>query len=250
MRVDWRRRHETGIRRACLVTTVILALICLFRPAGMALPRNDERLTGVCPFPIRQPPPYLPAAGTVQPARTYLTRAGDSFWSIARRFRLNLGALMAANPSYTPRYLPIGVKLRLPDGAQIETTARNATVRSRLRWPVRGRITSRYGWRWGRLHKGLDIAAPAGTIVRAAAPGRVIFAGWRSGYGLLVTIAHEQGWRTAYAHNARLLARRGQWVGTGAPLAYIGATGKATGIHLHFEVISPRGPVDPLRELP
>ena len=158
---------------------------------------------------------------------------------------------MAANPSYTPQRLPIGVQIRLPDGSAHTDTGSKATApaRPRFRWPIGGRITSRYGRRWGRMHQGLDIAAPAGSIVRAAAPGKVVFAGWRSGYGLFVTLAHEQGWRTSYAHNSRLFVHSGQWVQAGTSLARIGATGHATGVHLHFEVTAPNGRVDPLRVL-
>ena len=100
------------------------------------------------------------------------------------------------------------------------------------------------------MHQGVDIAAPVGTVVRAAASGRVVFADWRSGYGMLVIVEHEQGWRTTYAHNSRLLVRQGEWVKNGTSLAFIGATGNATGVHLHFEVTAPAGRMDPLRVLP
>jgi len=154
---------------------------------------------------------------------------------------------MAANPTYAPERLPIGVCLRLPAGGAVRGPAETEPHWS---WPVNGRISSRYGWRWGRMHRGLDIAAPAGSIVRAAGQGRVVFAGWRAGYGLLVILAHDRGWQTAYAHNSCLFVRNGQWVPAGGALARVGATGNATGIHLHFEVTAPGGHIDPLRVLP
>jgi murein DD-endopeptidase MepM/ murein hydrolase activator NlpD len=179
-------------------------------------------------------------------SRIYRTRSGDTFWSIACRYRVSPYRLMQANPEYVPERLPIGARLRLPPAAG---QPRATLVQPAWRWPIGGRITSRYGWRWGRMHKGVDIAAPPGTMVRAAEQGRVTFAGWRSGYGLYVTLTHPGGWRTAYGHNSRLLVHAGQQVSAGTTLARIGATGNATGIHLHFEVIGPGGYIDPLRVL-
>ena len=101
----------------------------------------------------------------------------------------------------------------------------------------------------GPDHKGIDIAAPPGTLVCAAERGQVTFAGWRSGYGLYVAVTHPGGWRTAYGHDSCLLVRTGQGVSAGTALARIGATGNATGIHLHFEIIGPDGYIDPLRML-
>lgn len=182
-------------------------------------------------------------AGT--PNRLYRTKPGDTFWGIARRHGLSPQALMEANPKYPPSRLPIGVELILPQAGRAAKPAR-----PRLSWPISGHITSRYGWRWGRLHAGIDIAAPRGTLVKAAAAGRVTCAGWRPGYGLYVSVQHENGWRTAYAHNARLYVHSGQWVPAGHVLAAVGATGNATGNHLHFEVVLSGGRVDPLRVLP
>ncbi|MGA7937204.1 MAG: LysM peptidoglycan-binding domain-containing protein, partial [Kovacikia sp.] len=83
-------------------------------------------------------------------------------------------------------------------------------------WPAKGLLTSGFGWRWGRMHKGIDIAAPVGTPVVAAAPGVVVTAGWNSGgYGNLVEIKHADGSLTLYAHNNRVLVREGQQVEQG-----------------------------------
>lgn len=104
-------------------------------------------------------------------------------------------------------------------------------------WPAKGVLTSGYGWRWGRMHKGVDIAAPIGTPIVAAAPGEVISAGWNSGgYGNLVKVKHDDGSVTLYAHNNRILVRRGQKVDQGQQIAEMGSTGYSTGPHLHFEV--------------
>lgn len=108
-------------------------------------------------------------------------------------------------------------------------------------WPAQGVLTSGYGYRWGRLHGGIDIAAPIGTPVLAAASGEVVTAGWHSGgYGNLVKIRHLDESVTLYAHNNRILVNLGQRVNKGEQIAEIGNTGYSTGPHLHFE-IHPKG---------
>lgn len=104
-------------------------------------------------------------------------------------------------------------------------------------WPSKGTLTSGYGWRWGRMHRGIDIAAPTGTPIVAAAPGVVTFANWNSGgYGNLVEIKHPNGSLTVYAHNSQILVREGQKVAQGELIAKMGSTGRSTGPHLHFEI--------------
>ncbi|MFN0153067.1 MAG: murein hydrolase activator EnvC family protein [Gaiella sp.] len=115
-----------------------------------------------------------------------------------------------------------------------------------LVWPVAGPVTSGYGWRWGRLHEGIDIAVPEGTPVVAAAGGTVLEAGWGGGYGNLVVIDHGNGLATAYAHNSSLAVAPGSTVGQGQVVAYSGNTGSSTGPHVHFEVRVNGGSVDPL----
>lgn len=105
-----------------------------------------------------------------------------------------------------------------------------------LIWPVLGRISSTFGPRWGRMHEGLDIAAPTGTPIRAAASGTVIHSGWLGGYGNLVVIDHGGGLATAYAHQSAVAAGNGAVVGQGQVIGYVGSTGNSTGPHLHFEV--------------
>lgn len=119
-------------------------------------------------------------------------------------------------------------------------------------WPARGVLTSGFGRRWGRMHKGIDIAGPVGTPIVAAADGIVISAGWNAGgYGNVVRIRHFDGTITLYAHNSKILVRRGDYVTQGQQIAKMGSTGFSTGPHLHFE-IHPRGarPMDPLAFLP
>lgn len=119
-------------------------------------------------------------------------------------------------------------------------------------WPAQGVLTSGYGWRWGRMHRGLDIAGPVGTPIVAAAAGVVVRSGWNSGgYGNMVDIRHPDGSLTRYAHHHRNLVEVGQQVRQGQQIAEMGSTGRSTGPHLHFEVHIPdTGTVNPMAHLP
>jgi murein DD-endopeptidase MepM/ murein hydrolase activator NlpD len=113
-------------------------------------------------------------------------------------------------------------------------------------WPVNGPVVSGFGWRWGRMHEGIDIGVGYGTPIRAAAAGRVVYAGWMSGYGNLVAIDHGGGVSTAYGHQSSIAAGLGQVVSQGQTIGYVGCTGHCFGPHLHFEVRINGSPVDPL----
>lgn len=102
--------------------------------------------------------------------------------------------------------------------------------------PAQGPLSSLFAFRWGVMHKGLDIAAPYGSKVRAAAGGVVKLADWDGGYGKLVIIDHGGGITTRYGHNSKLLVKAGQRVEPGQFIAEIGSTGYSTGPHCHFEV--------------
>jgi murein DD-endopeptidase MepM/ murein hydrolase activator NlpD len=116
-------------------------------------------------------------------------------------------------------------------------------------WPAAGSLVSPYGQRWGRLHAGIDIAAPAGTPVVASAAWQVVHAGSMGGYGLLVVIQHAGGISTAYAHNSSLAVVTGQSVAQGQTIAAVGCTGSCSGDHLHFEVRVGGSAVDPMAYL-
>ncbi len=113
-------------------------------------------------------------------------------------------------------------------------------------WPVNGPVTSPFGWRWGRMHEGIDIGVGSGTPIHAAASGRVVYAGWMSGYGNLVAIDHGRGISTAYGHQSSVAVSVGQVVSQGQTVGYVGCTGHCFGPHLHFEVRINGAPVDPL----
>jgi murein DD-endopeptidase MepM/ murein hydrolase activator NlpD len=144
----------------------------------------------------------------------------------------DLAAMQAASAS-------LGAQIRSSQGSSSPAPSGSGLI-----WPVNGVLTSGYGWRWGRMHEGIDIAAPCGTPVRASDSGNVIFSGWMSGYGNLMVIDHGGGLATAYAHLSARYA--GGAVSQGQTIGAVGTTGSSTGCHLHFEVRVNGSPVDPM----
>jgi murein DD-endopeptidase MepM/ murein hydrolase activator NlpD len=129
--------------------------------------------------------------------------------------------------------------------------SRNGITTLGFIWPAEGTITSKFGRRWGRMHKGIDIAGPVGTPINAAADGTIVVAGWQSGYGNLVEIRHGDGTTTRYGHNSQLSVTVGQTVRQGQQVARMGSTGHSTGSHLHFEIRPSGGnAVNPIAHLP
>lgn len=123
-------------------------------------------------------------------------------------------------------------------------------------WPLYGLITSDYGWRsnpfgssGGEFHDGVDISAPYGTAIRATADGKVEEAGWNGSYGILVMLYHRDGIETLYGHMSRTAVLAGQTVKKGQVIGYEGSTGRATGAHVHYEVIVHGSSVSPMTYL-
>lgn len=106
-----------------------------------------------------------------------------------------------------------------------------------LMMPTRGRISSGYGMRWGRMHRGIDIAAPNGTSIKAADGGTVTFSGYKNSLGNIIEINHGNGYVTRYAHCSKLLVKKGEKVYKGQQIGKVGSTGNSTGPHLHLEVL-------------
>lgn len=195
----------------------------------------------------------------------YRVHKGDTLEAIARRFNVEPGVIASFNLLDGSAYLTTGNKLVIPGGVvPLEERRRlqAAMLASRgvreytvgqapnFQWPVSGKISSLYGPRNGSFHYGLDIAAPLGTRVRAAAAGVVDYTGTKSGYGIMLIINHGNGWKSLYAHNSSLLVGIGERVYRGQPIGLIGATGNATGPHLHLEIICNNNKLDPLLYLP
>jgi len=130
--------------------------------------------------------------------------------------------------------------------------------------PVQGILTSKFGWRKSpvkrvrtrgrkgksrvrvRFHKGLDLSAPAGTPVFATADGKVIFAGRRGDYGNLVIIEHASGQSTWYGHLSKIDVSEGDVIRRGVKVGEVGRTGRATGNHLHYEIRTEDGAINPI----
>jgi murein DD-endopeptidase MepM/ murein hydrolase activator NlpD len=144
-----------------------------------------------------------------------------------------------------------------PDGVAGPATLRALrgpppAIPLQLAWPMTAPVVGdRFGPRGDRFHSGIDFPAPMGAPVYAARSGKVVWAGWKEGgWGFLVIVSHGQGEKTMYAHLSRIDVRVGVWIGQGVRVGLVGASGHATGPHLHFEVRVRGACVDPLRALP
>jgi lipoprotein NlpD len=186
---------------------------------------------------------HVPQAGV-----TYTVRAGDTAWSVARRHGVTVAALRQANDLGPGDSIQVGQRLTIPGRpvvparqeppsmAEIVLEAPAGRARVALAWPVKGPILSPFGPRGDGWHGGIDLAAERGTPIRAAASGMVITSAWERGYGHVVKIWHTDDLMTVYAHNRENHVRVGDWVNRGQVIAVVGATGRATAPHLHFEV--------------
>jgi murein DD-endopeptidase MepM/ murein hydrolase activator NlpD len=151
-------------------------------------------------------------------------------------------ALQAVSAQLAAR---INAAQAVPSATSLAVTGDTTPSASGLIWPVSGPVVSGFGWRWGRMHEGIDIAVGSGTPIVAAASGVVIYAGWMGGYGNLIIIDHGGGLATAYAHQSSFAVGSGP-VSQGQTIGYVGCTGHCFGDHLHFEVRVNGGAVDPL----
>lgn len=200
----------------------------------------------------------------------YQVRRGDTLYSIAWRYNLDYRDLAARNGIAAPYTLALGQRLRLhgrahhsvrshptqkkshrgiisPPRLSKGTERRSNTRSPHWQWPVTGPVVTHFSPRLG--NKGIEIAAPDGTQVRAAADGRVAYAG--SGlraYGNLLIIKHNNAYLSAYAHNRELLVKEGQSVSAGQAIATMGSS-RRHGSRLHFEIRHAGIPIDPLRFL-
>jgi murein DD-endopeptidase MepM/ murein hydrolase activator NlpD len=213
------------------------------------------------------------ASVTSKPStRTHLVRSGDTLYSIARSNGLSIQELARANGLRQPYTLSVGQSLKVPGGNAItvreKAPQREASVSatpseiarvsytkpevkaepSMFDWPLKGAILNKYsnGQR-GKRNDGINIAAPIGTPVRAAADGEVVYRGGDlEGYGNLLLVKHDGGFVTAYAHNDVMLVKKGDRIRQGQVIAKVGQTGSATEPQLHFEIRENLKAVDPL----
>jgi lipoprotein NlpD len=182
----------------------------------------------------------------------HTVKPGETLYHIARTYGVDPHLLQLQNHIERPQDLHIGQVLQITVDARLPSPRPMVPepTSGELAWPVRGLLVSRFGSRGSEHHDGIDIAAPEGSPVTAAAAGVVIFSGEQRGYGNLAVIDHGRGEATVYAHCASVLVTQGQSVSRGQLIARVGRTGRATGPHLHFEVREHAQPRNPLQYLP
>jgi murein DD-endopeptidase MepM/ murein hydrolase activator NlpD len=154
--------------------------------------------------------------------------------------RAEVGELEGRNARSQHRLAAVGERLRVV----------SHPLRASISWPVSGPLLERYGPRGSGWHSGIDVDAPEGAPVSAAAPGIVVDADWEDGYGNRVVVAHGRGLETTYAHLAEVTVGTGAFVTESSRLGTIGCTGSCDGAHLHFEVRLNGSTSDPLLWLP
>ena len=171
-------------------------------------------------------------------ARTQRRSAREDAREDAKEHAAHASALQAQSAA-------VAAQIQSSQAPVTYSTTNSTPSASGFIWPVGGPVVSPFGWRWGRMHEGIDIGAGYGAPIVASAAGVVIYAGWMGGYGNLIIIDHGGGLATAYAHQSSF-AIGGGAVSQGQTIGYVGCTGHCYGPHLHFEVRVNGAAVDPL----
>jgi murein DD-endopeptidase MepM/ murein hydrolase activator NlpD len=183
----------------------------------------------------------------------HTVRKGDSLEKISRSMGVPLEAILDANDLQSDT-ISAGTVLFIP-GARMRAEDLKLALGELFIYPVRGRLTSKFGWRIDpisgvrRFHAALDLAAPTGTVVKAAMDGRVSTVGVNSTYGNFIILSHGNGYQTLYAHLNTVSVKKNDRVNQGARIGEVGNTGYSTGPHLHFAVYRNGRAVNPLEYL-
>ena len=212
-------------------------------------------------------------------ARDYVVRRGDTISSIASQHNENIHAIARLNALRPPYIIYVGQNIFLPNSVQLGTKTENLVKNSALNraskagntprkakvfsappaisgegflWPVTGKVLSYYGGKSAGLQNdGINIAAPRGAPVRAAENGVVAYSGNElRGFGNLLLLKHSDGWITAYAHNDKLMVKRGDKIKKGQIIARVGSSGSVQNPQLHFELRKGKKAIDPIKYLP
>lgn len=181
----------------------------------------------------------------------HVVEPGDTLWEIASIYGVEIEQIQSANAMDEWNIFP-GEKLLIPGGKRIMRNGSFVARRAveRCIWPVNGEVSSLFGYRWGRLHSGIDIIEDIGAPVRAAWRGKITYVGWYGGYGETIVMEHQNGYSTLYGHLSDYAVDVGQIVKAGQIIGYVGSSGNSTGPHLHFEVRREGEAVNPLLVLP
>lgn len=244
------------------------------RPGGAAEPPQETAPAPSPVVPLETPIEPTPASPTARPSSpagpVHVVRPGDTLTQIAAWHRVALAPIVTWNPTADPRRLVSGQQILVPGGTPMPVVTPAPKVASKPApevasnpasdppssgpsaessghlWPlpVKGTITTRFS----AAHPGIDIAAPAGTSVRAIARGTVVWAGWKAnGGGYVIVVEHPDGMTSTYNHNRRVSVRVWQVVDAGDQVAEVGATGNASGPHLDLRIEMGGRLSDPLR---
>lgn len=239
-----------------LIPRLSVALAVLLLAACSGAVRWEEPGT-------RGTPPATPRGGTPRAAERpewHTVRAGETLFSIASRYGLDVAQLAAWNDLGDGTLIRVGQRLRLgpSGGAPAAASRQEAPVGGepppRWQWPVSGPVLARYG-ESPLTASGIQLGGRAGDAIRAAAGGQVVYAGGGlKGYGELLIIKHSPSWLSAYGYNQALLVREGERVEAGQRIARMGegpgASGAVRRPALHFEIRRNGAPLDPLTQLP
>ena len=265
-----RERHRTATPALAATSSAPAPAVVQVAASNLPTPSISTQFnpgglnTVQAPEPTVQPTAQPTVQPTVQPTAR-VSRSPAVQAPAAERPQASAPAsqpqLVAAAPAgaenYAPLLQPVTGRLVSPDLPPLQGEDRflpeGSPSFNGYIWPAKGLLTSGYGWRWGRMHAGIDIAADVGTPIFAAADGVVEYSEWSSGgYGNLIDVRHPDGSMTRYAHLNRNLVQAGQKVKQGEQIAEMGSTGYSTGPHLHFEVhaATDGGAVDPIAYLP
>ena len=232
--------------------------------ARLGLLAAAAALAGCPPQTVQGPPVEL--KGHAEPEFVgveHRIRPGETLWRISQAYGVPVDEISLTNGITDPTVLEVGRILFIAGAkrpARVEP-AQSADPRPErpkpalepgkapLRWPLIGVLYAKFGRRGESYHEGIDLAAPEGSVIGAAADGMVLFSGQQRGYGHIVILEHAGGLLTLYAHNQQNLVKEGARVRAGDPIARVGPGTRTSGPHLHFEVREGRKPKDPLEYL-
>ncbi len=191
----------------------------------------------------------------------HLVKTKESIHRIAKMYGLSVFDILDYNNLNSYKLEP-GMKIILAEGKMkpeevskpIEKPVTTHPIitkpKSKLALPLNGTVTSEFGLRDGRPHKGIDIASDKGDPIHAALKGKVVYSGTQRGYGNVIILEHDDNTMTVYAHNEANLVRLDEMVNKGQPIATVGQTGTASGPHLHFEYRIKGKAINPREVLP
>lgn len=228
-----------------LLVTVLAQGGCVSSPRGPVVEKSGSKPTGVY----------------------HKVKRHQTLWRICKTYNVDMAKVARINGIRDVNKIKAGQKIFIPGAKKVlhvdiyiedlgpsgakPAKVELAKIKGHFIWPVKGPIMKRFGRDQGRKHDGIDISAPWGIAVKAAASGKVIYSGNEvKGYGNIIIIKHGPIFTSVYAHNSVNLVREGDRVEKGQVIAKVGRTGRATGAHLHLEIRNHNKPIDPLLVLP